>query len=141
MISEMNEMAARQFLRNHTIGHLGCILGTGEPYVIPVSYFLRNDGIYIHCLPGLKLDAMRSSPNVCFEVTKAVMEHEWESVIAFGKFHEITDPGQTSEILTEMFARFERLTPVEALSMDRNDDLPVIVFRIEIQRITGRTES
>ncbi len=70
MIKNLNDNEAREFLHDQKFGHLGCVLESGEPYVIPVNYLFKDDGIYIHVLPGQKLDAMRANGKICLQVEK-----------------------------------------------------------------------
>ena len=60
MIKNLDEKATRKLLKEQKLGHLGCVLESGEPYVVPVNYLFKDDEIYIHCLPGQKLDALRA---------------------------------------------------------------------------------
>ncbi len=65
MIKKIDEAGSLRILKKQTLGHLGCILESGEPYVLPVNYLLRNDEIFIHSLPGMKIEALRANPRVC----------------------------------------------------------------------------
>jgi len=70
MIKNLDEKATRKLLKEQKLGHLGCVLDSGEPYVIPVNYLFKADGIYVHVLPGQKLDAMRANGKICLQVDK-----------------------------------------------------------------------
>jgi len=37
MIKNLDEKAVRKVLKEQRIGHLGCVLENGEPYVVPVN--------------------------------------------------------------------------------------------------------
>jgi len=89
MINNLDEKAARDVLKEQTIGHLGCVLDSGEPYIVPVNYLYKDDGIYIHSLPGQKLDALRANGKLCLQVEKIDDSCRWQSAIAFGEFQEI----------------------------------------------------
>ena len=128
-------------MEEQRFGHLGCVLETGEPYVVPVNYLLEDDGIYIHTLPGQKLDALRANGKVCLQVEKIEDSFRWQSVIVFGEFEEIKRTNRTTEILKNFSARFEQLTPVESMVEEKSNRGKLIVFRIAIKRITGITES
>jgi nitroimidazol reductase NimA-like FMN-containing flavoprotein (pyridoxamine 5'-phosphate oxidase superfamily) len=60
MIKNLDERAAGELLKQTNFGHLGVILKSGEPYVMPVNYIYPDDKIYLHSLPGAKLDARRA---------------------------------------------------------------------------------
>jgi nitroimidazol reductase NimA-like FMN-containing flavoprotein (pyridoxamine 5'-phosphate oxidase superfamily) len=137
MISEIGYRESRELLRNQNIGRLGCCL-YNMPYVIPVNYFFYGEDIYIHSLPGRKIQIMRANPYVCLQVDEIEDTFNWLSVIAFGQFEEIYDTTERDRILASMFQRFPHLTPVESKARDTLSD--VIVFRIRIERISGVSE-
>lgn len=142
MIKNLDEKAARKVLKEQRIGHLGCVLENGEPYVVPVNYLFKGeDGIYIHSLPGQKLAALRANGKICLQVEKIEKTCRWQSAIAFGEFQEVKRMNKTIEILKEFSARFEQLTPVEAMMEEQWNLGGLIVFRINIKRITGMAES
>ena len=141
MIKNLNENEARELLYDRKFGHLGCVLGSGEPYVVPVNYLFKDDEIYIHCLPGQKLDALRANGKVCLQVEKIGKSCRWKSAIAFGEFQEVKRTNKKIEILKEFSARFEHLTPVEAMIEEQWNLGGLVVFRLNIKRLTGIAES
>lgn len=141
MITELSEQTAKQFLREQSVAKLGCVLPAGEPYIVPVNYLLKDDAVYIHSLPGLKLDALRANPKACLQADEIEDNFNWRSVIAFGEFEEITAEDKRTEILHELFARFENLTPVEAQRRMSPSDDRIVVFRVCLTRINGVGES
>ena len=141
MIENSDEKAARKFLEEQKFGHLGCVLESGEPYIVPVNYLYKDDEIYIHCLPGQKLDALRANGKICLQVEKTDDSRRWQSVIAFGEFQEIKRTNKKFEILKEFSLSFEHLTPVEAMMEEKWNPGGLVVFRLNIKRITGMSES
>ena len=141
MIKNLDEKATRELLNEQRIGHLGCVLENGEPYVVPVNYLFKDEGIYVHSLPGQKLDALRANGKVCLQVEKIGKSCRWKSAIAFGEFQEVKRTNKKIEILKEFSARFEHLTPVEAMIEEQWNLGGLIVFRLNIKRITGMSES
>ena len=141
MIKNSEEKTARKFLEEQNFGHLGCVLESGEPYVVPVNYLFKDDGIYIHCLPGQKLDALRANGKVCLQVEKTGESCRWQSAIAFGEFQEVKRMNKKIEILKEFSAGFEHLTPVESMIEEQWNLGGLVVFRLNIKRITGIAES
>ena len=141
MIENLNENEAREFLHEQKFGHLGCVLESGEPYVIPVNYLFKDDGIYIHVLPGQKLDALRANGKVCLQAEKIEKSCRWQSAIAFGEFKEVKKTSEKIEILKKFSARFEHLTPVEAMIEEQWNLGGLVVFRLNIKHVTGMSES
>jgi hypothetical protein len=137
MISEIGYRESRELLRDQNIGRLGCC-SEGMPYVIPVNYFFDGEDIYIHSMPGRKIQVMRANPHVCLQVDEIEDTFNWLSVIAFGLFEEVYDTTERDRILAAMFQRLPHMTPVESIVRDSMSE--VIVFRIRIERITGVSE-
>jgi nitroimidazol reductase NimA-like FMN-containing flavoprotein (pyridoxamine 5'-phosphate oxidase superfamily) len=141
MIKNLDENSALEFLAGRKFGHLGCVLETGDPLVVPVNYLYQNQWIYIHSLPGQKLDALRANPKVCLQVEQIETACRWQSVIASGEFEEVEEASEKIQILREFIARFERLTPVEAMSVENWNERGLVVFRIRIKHLSGLSES
>lgn len=137
MIAELGQHDVQALLRENLNGHLGCNVD-GEPYVVPVHYLYEGESIYIHSLPGRKINALRQHPQVCLQVEEVQDAYHWQSVIAFGKYEEITNPLERDSILAALFQRLPHLSPVES-RMTRESPAPII-FRIRIERITGMIE-
>ena len=137
MISEIGDRESRELLREQSIGRLGCC-GDGEPYVIPVNYLFDGENIYIHSMPGRKIEIMRANPHICLQTDEIEDAYNWRSVIVFGWFEEIHDSTERDQKLAAMFKRLPHLTPVESKVRDSMSE--TMVFRIRIERITGVSE-
>lgn len=121
------------------LGHLGCI-ADGEPYVVPINYLVEDNAVYCHSSLGMKIKALRSNPRVCLQVDDIQSDFQWRSAIAFGRFEEIHDEEQRSEIVKKLLARFPLLTPVESVAANEGGHEEVVVFRINVNRVTGVSE-
>ncbi len=141
MIKTLSETEAQKLLKEQKFGHLGCILETGEPYVVPVNYLFYDEEIYLHLLPGDKLDALRTNPKICLQVEKIEDILKWQSVIVFGEFQEVKRTNEKIKVMQEFAKKFERLTPVEAMIEEEWNLGGTVVFRIKIKKITGMAES
>jgi hypothetical protein len=102
-----------------------------------VNYLFKDDGIYIHVLPGQKLDAMRENHKICLQVDKIENSSRWQSAIAFGEFQEIKKINEKIEILKEFSEHSEQSTPVETMIEEQWNLGGMVVFRLNIKRITG----
>ncbi len=141
MITNLDAATARKLLSEKKFGHLGCVTETGEPYVVPVNYIYLDDSIYLHSLPGKKLDALRSNPKICLQVERIEDDCHWQSVIATGEFTEVKKTNEKFRVMREFSKRFEQLTPVEAMVEEKWNQGGMIVFRIEIKEVTGIAEN
>jgi nitroimidazol reductase NimA-like FMN-containing flavoprotein (pyridoxamine 5'-phosphate oxidase superfamily) len=140
VIKVLSETEALQLIERGKVGRLGCI-DQGEPYVVPLNYFLEDGALYSHSLPGKKITAMKANPRVCLQVDQMEDELHWSSAIAFGNFHEIHDAQERRNVLGKLLSSFSRLTPVESLIAQDAAAPDSIVFRIVIDRITGVEET
>jgi hypothetical protein len=138
MISRLGEKESRALLREKITGRLGCS-DNGKPYVVPVNYVFDGDCVFVHSLPGHKIDVLRANPSACLQVDEIEDDYNWRSVIAFGLYEEVADEGERERILAEMFKRLPHLTPVE--SRMKNSLPQTIVFRLRLTEITGVYES
>jgi len=139
MMKMLSNDDARKLFQVARIVRLGCIVN-GEPYVVPINCYLDGDYLYSHSLPGLKIDGLRANPRACVQVDEIESDLHWRSAIAFGKFEEITKPGERSDILGKLLHHFPLLTPVESAIAIDGAPPEVIIFRISIERVTGVSE-
>ena len=132
------EKEAAAILLQQNLGRLGCI-ADGEPYVVPVHYFFDGENVYLHSLPGRKINALRAQPRACLQVDEIQDSYHWRSVIAYGSYEEINDAQLRERTLAELFRHLPHLTPVESKMRAGNSE--IIIFRLCVDRITGVGES
>lgn len=133
-IGKLVNTDALAILSEGTLGRLGCI-AAGWPYVVPVNYFFDGKDIYIHTLPGKKIDALRANPRVCLQVDEIKDSYHWRSVIAYGIFEEVTSEETRENVLTKLYSRLPHMTPVESKLVKGLKE--TIVFRIKVDEVTG----
>ena len=119
------------------LGRLGCSLND-EPYVVPVNYWYEGDSVFIHSLPGRKLEMLRANLHACLQVDEISDAYHWRSVIAFGHYEEVTEPAERERVLSELFKRLPHLSPVESRMTKGIDQ--TVVFRLRLARVTGVAE-
>jgi nitroimidazol reductase NimA-like FMN-containing flavoprotein (pyridoxamine 5'-phosphate oxidase superfamily) len=136
-IGKLKDTDALEVLREGSLGRLGCI-AADWPYVVPVSYYFDGKDIYIHSLPGKKLDALRANPRVCLQVDEIKDSYNWRSVIAYGTFEEVSDEETWENVLTELHSRLPHMTPVESRLVKGTTG--TVVFRIKVEEVTGMAE-
>ena len=118
-----------------------------EPYVVPVSFGVEENAIYVHSAPeGRKLDVIRKNPMVCFEVDEGELRVKgepctwgmrYESVIGWGRA-KIIEEREAKEAGLGAIVRHYGASPPFRFddSIDRT-----VVIRIEIERMTGKASS
>jgi len=126
-----------------------CRLGwcdEGKPYVVPVCFGYDGRALYFHSSPrGRKMNVLRRSPDVCFEVdvdVELVPADEacrwgvrYRSVIGFGRAVPIDDPQEKRkalDILMRQYAEGEFAFSEDGLAR-------AAVVRIEVDSITGKS--
>ncbi|MEK6288464.1 MAG: pyridoxamine 5'-phosphate oxidase family protein [Acidobacteriota bacterium] len=135
MITALSREGARALLTESRVGRLGVVY-EGGPYVVPVNYVFDGENIYVHSLPGRKLEALRANPRACLQVDEVTDSYHWRSAIAFGAYEEVTDPNERDRAVRALQARFPNLTPVESVPV-HDGQSSVVIFRIRIREISG----
>ena len=81
------------------------------PYVVPISFVYENGHIYSFSLIGHKVWAMREHPQVCFEVDEIHDPRSWWSVIAFGRYEELSEAGPRQSERDHAWALLQKARP------------------------------
>lgn len=97
MPTDLTLSECEQVLKDNHYAHLGCIDG-GQPYVFPITYVYKDGFFHGLSLEGHKIDILRKNPNMCIQVQTVQSEYEWESVMCWGTFEEVTDEKEIQEI-------------------------------------------
>ena len=118
-----------------------------SPYVTPLFYYFdtTDDCLYSFATVGQKIEWMRDNPKVCIEVDQIADQFQWTTVVAFGRYEELSDAAGASQVLERARALFERnpnwwLPATGRLVSEGERETPV-VYRIRIDRATGRRAS
>ena len=135
-------------LKDQLIGRIGCH-SAEIMYIVPVNYVYDGINIYCHSAKGMKIDMMRENPQVCFEVDNIKDITNWQSVIAWGKFEEITDMTEKQNVLQKLTDRITHYIMDDSVTrehgfVDEEGDVGVtvelIVYKIVVHKKTGRFE-
>jgi nitroimidazol reductase NimA-like FMN-containing flavoprotein (pyridoxamine 5'-phosphate oxidase superfamily) len=151
MLAELSIQEIEDLLHDQIVGRIGCHDGD-VVYVVPISYAYQENVIYCHSYEGKKMELMRKSPKVCFQVDEMKDMANWKSVIAWGDFEELQKEKEKVNALIILLNRklpipssitthlgehwpFTSITPVEL------NKIPGTVFKITLVKKTGRIES
>jgi len=133
-----------QFLTCAPIGRIGLITKEG-PYVVPVGYGYSEGKIFFHtCEEGMKVEAIRSNPNVCFEVDESLSDASLaKSVVILGRAEIIQEKERMIPDLQKLIDKYR--VPVsfgEYMSRGNRklkEELEVVwICLITTDKITGR---
>lgn len=147
MFGELKDEAIKEMLSTQFIGRIGCH-ANGKTYVVPISYAFDGTYIYCHTQEGMKLNMMRENPDICFEVDAMENKTIWKSIIAWGRFEEITDMherGNSLKILLDraypfIISKKMQLGAHWPFPPDDLNNIKGVVFRINVVEMTGRFE-
>lgn len=139
MFVRLSDQKSWEMLSRSRVARLGCVTDNG-PYITPINYYLEDNCAYSHSLPGLKITALRHDPRACLQAEEVENDYRWRSVLAFGRYEEVTGHTERKEVLGKLLTRFPLLTPVETAIADDGAPPPVLVFRIRIESVTGVAE-
>jgi nitroimidazol reductase NimA-like FMN-containing flavoprotein (pyridoxamine 5'-phosphate oxidase superfamily) len=147
MIGEMNLYETEKLLKTEIVGRLACH-AEGITYIVPISYAYADGYIYGHSFDGMKIEMMRKNPNVCFQTDRMENMANWKSVVAWGKFEEVKAKSDRKEALEKLLERHlpilssqtVHLTPHWPFPPEEINEIQGIVFRIKVEKMTGRFE-
>jgi nitroimidazol reductase NimA-like FMN-containing flavoprotein (pyridoxamine 5'-phosphate oxidase superfamily) len=146
VIHELTAAECRQLLADNTLGRLACAK-SDQPYITPLFYYFdtTDNCLYSFATVGQKIEWMRDNPKVCIEVDQIVDQFHWTTVVASGRYEELSDAAGASLVLERARVLFERnpnwwLPATGRLASAGERETP-IVYRIRIDRATGRRAS
>ena len=147
MVGILNEQECRDFLAEHCFAHLGCHSGD-RLYVVPISYVLDGNRMIGQTKAGMKIDIMRENPKVCVQVDQIENIANWNSVIAWGQFEELSGHeaieamGKLIDWLGNQIEDLGSSRSPRDVTPKRVDNQPQvdILYGIHITEITGRFE-
>jgi uncharacterized protein len=147
MFGNMENSEIEKLLNKQLVGRIGCS-ADGVTYVVPVSYAYDGGYIYVRSFDGMKTRIMRKNPKVCFQVDNMKNLANWQSVICWGEFEELTtEPGKqmaleklNARVLPMVSSETMHITPEWPFPADRAEQVKGIFFRIKLTEKTGRFE-
>ena len=134
-------------IKENVIGRIGCN-DNGKTYILPISYAYDGESIYAHSREGLKISIMRKNPQVCFQVDTMKDMADWESVLLWGTFEELTEEKDRNDAVQKLMNRqlpliaseTVKLSPEWPFHTGNHSSVPGIFFKININEKTGRYE-
>lgn len=144
----LDEQKINNVLSSQVVGRLACTDGN-IPYIVPVTYFFNGDYIYGQTQEGKKLEILRKNKKVCFEVDLMMDMRNWQSVIVFGDFEELSEAEAkiAKELFFNHFYNMQTSSTIHGFqhqlddkTKKSNDNLRHIMYRIKPIKVTGRFE-
>lgn len=148
MLGYLQVQEIEALLSTQLVGRIGCH-ADNRTFVVPISY--AYDGEYIYCRAdeGMKIDMMRKNPAVCFEVDRFHDMANWQSVVAWGTYEELTEELPRKTALKKLVERelpfvssqMTHLSPQWPFPPTDLNTIKGVVFRIRLHEKTGRFEN
>ena len=147
MILKLGKSKCRTLLSNNYIGHLAYIY-KNRPLVIPITYYYDDsiNALLGYSGNGHKINALRIDNGVSLEISEIASVNTWKSVLVQGSFYEFE--GSTAKINLHKFSEGVKeiirkkegkdLKYLSEFSSKIYKEGPPIVFKIEIEELTGR---
>lgn len=139
-------------LKQHCTAHLACH-GADDLYVVPTSYVYNEDDECLECFAyeGRKISLLRENPEACVSIDEMSGKHSWKSVIAWGTFEEVSEADEQGRIIDALYTSVNNIVteggsgylPFEDVHAMRKailENREAVIYRIKINKITGRYE-
>ena len=145
LIRELTPQDCREIIRGTQVARLACA-HHDQPYVVPVSYSFdaARDCLYCFSAVGQKILWMRDNPKVCVQFEEIHDKDHWATVLVFGRYEELLDSESdrdTRERALALFQTRDEWWLPGAAHLTASDRHAVIVYRIQIERVSGRRAS
>jgi nitroimidazol reductase NimA-like FMN-containing flavoprotein (pyridoxamine 5'-phosphate oxidase superfamily) len=149
MLGNLTDTEIEDLLKRQVIGRIACH-ADGVTYIVPTNYLYNGTHIISHSAAGKKIEMMRKNPDVCFEVEDIQSVFRWQTVIAWGKYEEITEPKERDRAMQGLIHKIMPLVsdpadhPFHGIAVDEFDietKIELILFKITLNNKTGRFES
>ena|SRR5215204_3527482 len=142
LIHELTPTECADVLQSTSLGRLACAR-EDQPYVVPVhfSFDAERNCLYGFSTVGQKIRWMRDNPMVCVEVENVEEKNRWRTVVIFGRYQEIHDaPGEADarQRAEGLFRQRPDWWLPAAAKVGSRERHAVVVYRIQIDRMTGR---
>jgi uncharacterized protein len=113
-IEDMRDNEIDELLLGIGYGHLGCSLND-HPYVIPVHYAYDKPDIYIYTTEGKKAEIIRENPQICLQVEDVISNHDWKSVVVFGRAEQVFDEAEREKAVELIALRNPTMSPAVSI--------------------------
>jgi uncharacterized protein len=142
VITKLRTKESRELLMRLGFGRLACSCND-RPYIVPIYFCFDSDRLYGFSTVGQKINWMRQNPLVCVEADDIRAHDNWESVVVFGKYVEISNTAEGAKARTHVRSLLQKRPlwwqsgyPVTQVRRSSNKIAPVY-YCIVIEKMTG----
>src|SRR5262245_12682672 len=142
LIHELSRDECSDVLGRSSLGRLACA-HYDQPYVVPIhfSFDSERNCIYAFSAVGQKILWMRQNPKVCLEVEEIRDKDHWTTVLVIGRYEEIhqnVEEAEARKRAEHLFLQRPEWWLPAAGRVEGREHPDVVVYRIQIDRVTGR---
>jgi uncharacterized protein len=140
---ELNVKEIESLLHEEIFARIGYADRRQKVWVTPITYAYDGNSIYGYSLLGAKIEGMNVNPDVCVEVDRVRDNADWWSVVARGRFEQLTGEAAV-EAVERISARLRTVARAEgAVQLAEHTYVareggPGIAFRIRLTEKHGR---
>lgn len=145
-IQKLSQTECVSFLERNHFGHIACA-SDGRPYVTPFFFTCRDGLIHSFATLGKKIEWLRQNPFACVEVERIESPQNWTTVIASGKYEEVSD-GPAGSADRETINSLLRVRPIwwepgfaKTVVEGATRPLIPIYFKLRIDELSGHIAS
>lgn len=147
MTGDLTKEQISNLLSSQMIERIACC-EIHKPYIVPIAYAYDGKDIYCQTTEGKKIQYMRDNPNICFQIDFTNNISNWQSIIVYGKFEELSE----SEIKIAREFLLNKIMPLMTNSkihphehweareqvLDDSQRVKPIIFKLKIEEISGK---
>ena len=147
MIGNLTKEQISNMLSSQMIGRIACC-DLQKPYIVPIAYAYDGKDIYCQTTEGKKIRFMRENPNICFQIDFSNNITNWQSIIIYGKFEELSQKETESarEFLVNKIMPLMTNSKIHGYEhweareqhLDDSQRVKPIIFRLKIEEISGK---
>jgi nitroimidazol reductase NimA-like FMN-containing flavoprotein (pyridoxamine 5'-phosphate oxidase superfamily) len=142
LIHELKPSECVEILQRQSLGRLACSRDD-QPYVVPIqfSYDPERRCLYAFSTVGQKIRWMRENPKVCVEVEDIADKNNWTTVVAVGRYEEISDAAEEAHTRQQVWKKFQQRPEwwfPAAAKITSGEHHAMVLYRITIDRLSGR---
>ena len=141
---QLSKEECENILRAQKRGVLAVLGDEGYPYAVPLNFVYDNGSLYFHsAVAGHKLEAIRAYDKGSFNVLgePQMSDDGWsyffDSVTAFGRLREVTDPVEKTEHLRQLGNKYFPNTEMTESDIQKNGGRCAVI-ELKIEHMTGK---
>ena len=148
MIGTLTSQEIEAFVASNYIAYLACS-DSNTPYIVPITYYYDepSNSLISYTTEGRKISILRANPQISLIVSEIQDLTNWKTVILEGKFEELSGMDEITAVqtlsakLTRLISEKQQKEVAFINEVARiNEDNPKVIYRIHLEKKSGRYE-